>query len=231
MTDNIFNGQPSAATTTDAPAPTAPQPQADDSLLKEIVNEQGVPKYSTVTDALKALQASQEHIRRIEQENASLRETAIKVKTTEELLATLKPKTEDVTTKPVEIESVVEKVLKQREQQSKEVENLNEVITTITQLFGEEKASQVFYDKAQEVGLSREEINKLAAKSPKLVIKLFTDKAQPKPSPSNLPGIRPEALKDKPTVPVKSGMSLGSTADLLASWRQAGDKAKQSNQG
>jgi hypothetical protein len=231
MTDNIFSEQP-AATTTDPVTQPAPQPLADDNLLKLIVNEQGVPKYQSVNDALKALQASQEHIKRIEQENASLREGAIKAKTTEELLATLKPKTEEKSTQPVEIESVVEKVLQQREQQNKEGENLKEVISTITQLYGEEKASQVFYDKAQELGLSREEINKLAAKSPKLVIKLFTgDKTQPKPSPSDLPGIRSEALKDKPTAPAKSGMTLGSTADLLASWRQAGEKAKQANQG
>lgn len=231
MTESIFNEQsPVDQPVVPASQQEAPQPPADDSLLKAILNEQGVQKYQSVTDALKALQSSQEHIKRIEQENAQLRDLAVKARAAENIAATLKPTDPSPAPDPLagkDLESVVERVLNLKESQKQAVDNQREVANVLTEAFGQDKAKDIFYSKAGELGFTREEINALAAKNPKAVIKLFLGDKQPvKPSPSNLPGIRPDALKEKPAVP-KSGMTLGSTADLLDSWRAAGQKAKQ----
>lgn len=230
MTESIFNEQPPVdptvvtSQTTEAPQP----PAADDSLLKAILNEQGVQKYQSVADALKALQSSQEHIKRIEQENAQLREIATKARAAEAIAATLKPTDPpSPAADPLagkDLESVVERVLSLKESQKQAVENQREVANVLTEAFGQDKAKEVFYGKAEELGFSREEINSLAAKNPKAVIRLFLGDKQP--SKPSVPGIRPDALKEKPAVP-KSGMTLGSTADLLDSWRAAGQKVKQ----
>lgn len=230
MTDNIFDTPAPAVTTppvADVLPTTAP---ADDQLLKTIVNEQGAPKYSSIPDAIKALAASQEHIRRIEADNATLRAELAKAKSMEELVAALKPaeavaNTTPTNTAPLDIASQVDKILNEKQQLAESRANRIAVAEAMKKVYGD-KASELFYTKAQELGFSREAINDLSAKNPKAVITLLGGTETQKPTPRT-PGIRTDGLDVDSGASVKSGMAFGKTSDLVDAWRAAGDKVKK----
>jgi hypothetical protein len=231
MTDNIFSPAAPEATppavTDVTPAPT--NSSAEDQLLKAIVNEQGAPKYSSVPDALKALAAAQEHIRRLEADNAALRDNVAKAKSMEELVAALKPAEAANTPAPktpaVDIGSEIDRILQEKQKETERKSNQVAVAEAMKEAYGE-KASELFYTKAQELGFSKQAINELAANNPKAVITLFGVSKSTKPN-VKIPGIRTEGLDQESSPPVKSGMAFGSTRDLVDSWRAAGEKVKK----
>jgi hypothetical protein len=228
MTESIFATPEAAPATTEAAPVAQPQVAPEDQLLKAIVNEQGAPKYQSVADALKALANSQEHIKRIEQENASLREKTIKAETMESILAAIKP--QEVAPAPqkteaIDINATVEQILLKREQEAKQTENLNLVIASAKKAYGE-KVSEVFYSKAAELGFSLEAINSLSSTNPKAVLKLLGLDAAPSAAPTPL-GIRTDGFEHAAPTQTKSAMAHGSSADLVAKWREAGEKVKK----
>ena len=233
MTDTIFDTPATSSATTET-AVNAPVVKPEDLLLKAIVNEQGAQKYQSVEDAIKALAASQDHIKRIEQENAQLREATTKNKTMEELLEALKPKVEQAPAAPsqpsqeVNLNDVVNRILSERERDQIKHQNISFLTGKLKEVYGEDKASEVFYSKAEAQGFSRESINKLAADNPKAVLKLLdiTDKT---PTP-NVYGVRTEALPYGKELPSSTGgMALGDNKALVSSWRNAGEAVKIAN--
>ncbi len=232
--ETIFDTQTAAPTTTEAPAATAPIVNTEDQLLKTIVNEQGVPKYKSVEDAIKALAASQEHIKRIEQENAQFKESTIKAKTMDELLEALKPKIETAPAAPQQssqapdFNAAVNKILAEREQEQVKLQNITILTSKIKEVYGQDKASEVFYSKAEALGFTRAAINQLAADNPRAVLKLL-DIAEPTPT-ANVSGIRTEALAPHTEqVSSKGGMALGNSQSLLDAWRAAGTQVKKAH--
>lgn len=214
-----------APATPDAPVPTAPVVNPADQLLKTILNEQGVPKYNSTEDALRALAASQEHIKRIEQDNAALREANIKARAQEELLAALKPKDEPAPAAPSnpsqqpDLSTAIDAILTRREQEQIKLRNQTAVASKIKEVYGQEKASEVFYTKAQSLGFSRDAINNLAAENPNAVFKLL-DISPTAPTPS-LPGVRTESFRTTEEKSAAGGMALGDSKALLDAWRNA----------
>lgn len=159
--------------------------------LLEIKNENGQPKYDSIEKALDALKASQEHIRRLEQEAAernnnlsSLEEKARKAEELEEVIRRLSeqnnnqterqpPSTEGLNEQ--QIADLVRRELEAARQTDTAVNNLKRVDQAIRDKFGD-GANTAVKQKAQELGVSLEELKQLSATKPNLVLSLFGDK-------------------------------------------------------
>lgn len=152
--------------------------------LVTITREDGTPKYETVEQALDALKVSQEHIARIERENAELAE---KTKENETLQETIRRLSGNMNTeeKPQEktppsngglsveaAEEIVKKVLNQEKQVNTAVENLKRVNDALIARFGS-KAGEVAQAKAKQLGTTPEKLKALSAENPNLVLELF----------------------------------------------------------
>ncbi len=178
-------------------------------LLGSITNEKGEQKYKSVEDALVGLKNAQEYIPGLketlaqkEARIAALEQTAAKVASLEEALTKLTQQqpTETKQSGPSEedIARLVENAIHKTETVKKQRENISVVTKAISDKFGD-KSETEFYSKAAELGLSKEEMNALAAKSPNAVLGLFgiTDKGVPQrtgsPGGSNIntTGLKP----------------------------------------
>jgi hypothetical protein len=180
-------------------------------LLAQIKNDRGEPKYKSVEDALNALRHSQDYIpqlsdklRQQEQELAAARASASKIEELERTLAALTQNNKPADPplpgpsglSKEEIAELVSSTLSNQQKEAIAKQNLSQVVSTLTQSFGD-KAEEVFYGKAKEVGMSVQEINELAAKSPAAAYRLLgIGDAKPNASPAT-PGINTGSLEPK----------------------------------
>lgn len=164
-------------------AASAPSNPLED-LLREVKNENGEPKYKSVEDALVALKHAQEYIPKVKEEKTqaekeleALRAEVERLKSLEDTVFDLTQKQEQTSTNGVALDEegiakLVERTLTRKEQEEMSRKNQAEVVKTLSEKFGDE-AEKVFYNKAQELGLSVDEMNSLAARSAKTVLTLF----------------------------------------------------------
>ena len=167
-------------------------------FLQAITNQEGKPKYKSVADALIGAAKAQEHIQRIEQENAELRTVAKKVETMEQLLARLdagKQVDQPVVPKIEDQEKLVLSVLEKQEAAKRERSNREAVLSALQERYGE-KAQDMLKTKADELGLSVAELGALAARSPKAVLGYFGGQAPGTPTVSGT--VNTQALAPKP---------------------------------
>ena len=154
-------------------------------LLGNIKNERGEPKYKSVQDALKALQHSQEYIPTLKQTKEELEaklqqaiDKANKVDTLEQTILELTQKVGTVSNTSnnglteEQIAELVNRTLSQAQQETVAKNNIATVANKAKEVFGD-KAEEVFYKKAEELGLTKAEFNALAAKTPQAVLKLI----------------------------------------------------------
>lgn len=188
---SIFGNQP-ASTTPDATSQTTSngqpvvQSQPLENLLSQIKNEKGEPKYKTVEDALTGLMHAQNHIatlvqekRQVETEINELRPVAEQVKelrqVVERLTSSNSAPTQTVAVQGMSEEKIAELVqntLNRTQQAQVAKQNLDAVVATVKAKFGD-KAEQEFYGKAKELGMSMEEINILASRTPKAALRML----------------------------------------------------------
>jgi hypothetical protein len=159
-------------------------------LLSSIKNERGEQKYATLAEALVGLQHAQNYIPQLKAEQAQrdaeierLRVEALRVKTLEETLSALNsqqptsaPQAQTVFDES-KLADLVNQTLTRRQQADIEKSNQQMVVSTLQQSFGAD-AEKKFDEAAAEMGLSRQEMNALAAKSPKLILTALGVKAQ-----------------------------------------------------
>jgi hypothetical protein len=219
--DNIFNDNSNS-------------PASPEDLLMTIKNENGEPKYKTVSDALKALANSQAFIpqllsekKTVEEELKQLREQALKQQSIEEVIAKLtannEKKPEEVTppASGLSADAVAELVRKELQavnSQSQFKKNLDEVNNTLKQKFGD-KAKEVLAAKANELGTSVEDLGELAKKSPAMVLALFgSNKSTVTPTTSsyNLPRTQNEPELERPTKSLLLGATSREQKEYLA---------------
>lgn len=155
-----------------------------DTMLSGIKNEQGEQKYRSVEDGLNALKHSQEYIAALKKEMAdkdkALAEAKAKedkISILEQTLAQLTQRQEEATTKaaPLDAETLatlVDQRLSHNQRVTLEAANQQKVVQALQAQFGE-KAREVFYEKASQLGLPAEELEKLSAKSPQAVFTMF----------------------------------------------------------
>jgi hypothetical protein len=154
-------------------------------LLSSIKNERGEPKYKDVQTALEALRHSQEFIPQLksdkektEQQLAALSVEVERLKTIEQSITQLNLQNTQQQATPApqfskdDVAQLVNQTLTKREVEILQRNNLNSVVESVQKAHGD-KAQEVFYGKAKELGMSVEQINSLAAQSPSAVLKLF----------------------------------------------------------
>ena len=153
-------------------------------LLSQIKNERGEQKYRTLEDALNALKHSQEHIPQLsqklqerERELEDARKAAEKIATLEETVRNLTQPQSAAATPPAglsaeQVAELVKSTLTAEQQAAKLKENVALVASTVSAKLGD-KAEAAFYGKAQELGMTAQEFNAFAAKSPKAVLSLL----------------------------------------------------------
>lgn len=185
-TDSIFNETNSGTTipntNTNSTSVTAPVDTDLTDLLGSIKNERGEPKYKTLKDAIVGLQNAQEHIPTLrtslaekDTEITRLRAEANRVATLEEAVRNLTersqgegrpPKAEPVQ----DVAELVNRTLNEREVIAQQKTNIGTVVSALQGAFGADAESK-FNSAAAELGMSVPELNALAAKSPRAVLK------------------------------------------------------------
>lgn len=208
MTDqSIFNNETNSQVTPDTNQPGESNNQVtpqDTSLftnqLAAIKNERGEQKYSNVEEALKGTAHAQQHIQDLTQQlndlksnNDTLRDELSNrptIDTIENMLASHTPANqanslgeEDVTTIVANALNQAETEKLQAQRQAQAQTNLDTVIKSVTEAYGE-RAEEVFYGKAQEMGMTTEAFNKLASESPQVVLQLVGKTKSPTITPT-----------------------------------------------
>lgn len=220
-----------------------PAPSQDNdpfkTLLGEIKNEQGQPKYNNPVDALKALQHSQQFIPQLQQENASmrseleqLRAQVNKLKEVEGVVERLTSQQNNAAT-PANvldenaIADLVQRTLTKRESEAVQKANVTNVVNSLQSQFGQE-AEKVFYSKAQELGMNIQQMNALAATSPQAVLQLFgLQKTEVKKTqiPSTVAnGVNTAGFQPKQDTYIgrnTKGVTIGATSQEIADELQA----------
>lgn len=230
---SVFEPTPAAVVPQPTAEPVTPAANPADQLLSMVVNDQGQPKYNSMEDAIKGLVASQQHIAKIETENATLRQASTEAKSVDDILAAVQaskgeqepaqpaaPTTPQVTED--DIAKLIGNSLDQRAVQEKVSGNVSTVTARMQELFGD-KAEETFYAKASEKGLDRETINSIAGKSPQAVFDLFgiesaTSPATPAPTHTSVFG----SPGNNEPAKAKSAMGYITTKELLDSWNATG---------
>lgn len=215
----------------DPPTGTTPVSKDFGDMLKLIVNESGEQKYATVEAALAALPHAQQHISKLEQENAVFKEEVAKATTTDELLAEMR-KTSTTTETPsvsgLDVESAAQlfdSLFEKRTEAQIQADNQRVVSQKFTELYGE-KAKEMMTEKATELGVSVGFIKDIAQKSPEAALKLCgveqetTTKASESVTTSTVNTLAAAQQEPDPAKP-KSVMSGADTKDLVAAWRAA----------
>lgn len=192
-------------------------------------------KYSSVEDALKSVPHAQKHIQTLESELAAAREELAKRKTAEELLDEIKSGIQpQVTPAGSEFDQdkllqLVDQTLEQKERQRTAKTNAESVASKFTEKYGQ-KAEEVYNTVAKESGLTIQQLNSLAASSPKIVLKLAGLEGVSAPvagKPNST--VNTEALNNTKvdanqlSARVKQGAT---TKDLVNAWKIAGEKVK-----
>jgi len=186
-------------------------------FLQAITNQEGKPKYKTVADALIGAAKAQEHIARIEQENSELRGVAKKVETIEQVLQRLEMGKGNDTPAPriEDSEKLVLSVIERHKAAEREQANKLAVLTELKSKFGD-KTDDALSAKANELGLSVQELGALAARSPKAVLSYFG--AESKSTPAVHSTVNTQALKPNEQQVGAPG-DLSSTKELVNYWR------------
>jgi hypothetical protein len=222
--DTIFNN--------DSTPTTDPNDNALPDQLAAVVGEG--KKYGTVEEALKSIQPAQEHISKIESENAALRaqveELNTKVATgaqldqvLQEISASKEPPAQQApTVDPQAIDKVVDARLAAAEQVKLKQTNRSAVISELNSKFGS-KAEEVYRKVAGDVGLTVAQLNALAESSPTAALAYFANAKGEEQRPAGT--VTTDSLNQDPNqnkAPDKAKLSDG--VDL---WRQVGDEVRR----
>lgn len=165
--------------------------------LASIRNERGEPKYSSVEEALKGAAHAQEYIAQLKSELDSLKSEKQQLsgelekrESVEEVIARLTAKKDEDQKATPESQSLneqtitelLERTLTARETKTKQQSNVEQVQSALLGKFGD-KTKEMVQAKAKELGTTAEEIGKMAATNPKIVLKLFdVNSSSPQPS-------------------------------------------------
>ncbi len=205
-------------------ATSAPVFQVPDAA-RDLVGEG--KKYSTPEDALNALPHAQSHIVRIEEEMATLRETLASRDSASEVLEAINNNTPEKETVPQfdpnQLDALIESKMSAKETAATEKVKSDSVANRFVAEYGDEKAEQIYVQKAQELGLTVDYMNNLAKTSPDAVFKLCglnPTTSTPSKITSN---VNSEAVYTQAPAPVERKSVMGGStlkADVAA-WNAA----------
>lgn len=236
---SIFTEQNSGTTLPDNSSPSTVAPISNDSrltdLLNGIKNEKGEPKYKSFEDALVGLKNAQGYIPDLKQTLAEKDAEIARLKKESDAIAELRETVRNLTErnnsdgtppKGLSEQDIAELVnrsldtnLTQREQQALAKKNVQSVVDTLKESFGAD-AEKKFYEKATELGMTVQEFNTLAAKSPKAVLSTLGVQAKvTQPFQSTQGTVNSQAFTPKSDTFVgrnQKSTSVGATSQELA---------------
>lgn len=226
-TETIFDQQTPADQTPDTPP-------ASFQIPTEAVDFVGDgKKYSSVEDALKSVPHAQKHIQTLEAELAQTKEELAKRKAAADLLDEIKSGLlPDGTPSVVEFDQdklaqLVDQTITNKEKQKTAQQNAVAVAEKFTEQYGE-KAEEVYNTLAKESGMTVQELNSLAARSPALVLKLAGLQKQSTPPGKPNSSVNTQSLNGNPGETKSARVPQGATTrDLVNAWKIAGEKVKQ----
>ena len=222
--NNDNNDQTPPAKTPDGGQPA--QSPNYDQMLSMIVNGDGAQKYKSVDEALKGAAHAQAHIEKLEKELETARNSQNDSTKLEDLIEALKSKQEQDHTPAPEstpqitpdiIEQLVESKLNDISTKTTREQNITAVTSKFRELYGE-KASETLYSKANDLGMSKEDINSLIASNPKAAFKVLGVDDSHKPDVNVNSDVNTENFNHKPAPQTKSAMGYVSTKELTESW-------------
>lgn len=219
---DLFNNDPAPASAPQSNEPNVPTPAPTyDHLLNGLKNAQGEQKYQTMEHAFDGFEAAQQHIAKLEAEATELRNKANEAKSVEDILAAVQSQGQQepapvVSTPEVDLDSKIAEVLAVQERQKKEQANGALVVAKVQEAFGE-KAGEVYYSKAEALGMDRQTIDSLARTSPEAVFTMLDIKKEQE-APALAPkGINTESFQHTEQTLTPKGM-YGSKAEQAAEW-------------
>jgi len=122
---------------------------------------------------------------------------------------------------------LVNQTLGIREQQAVAKTNADQVAQQFTNQYGDQ-AEATYNSIAKDLGLSVPQLNELAAKSPKVVLKAAGLETTTAPVAKSTGSINTEALNNQnKSVDLSARVESGSTKDLLKAWGNAKAKVNQ----
>lgn len=198
MTDPVVQDAFSQEPVTTAPVTPPIQPDDINDKLKTIVNEDGTQKYKDVDAAITSLSASQEYIKKLEDE-ARAREEAIQpllvkaaeASALEDIVAKLKnPEPAPAPQTPASVgldeasaKQLFNNMLQEQTQSQVMQSNLQSVNDELVGKFGD-KAAEVVTAKATELGVTVDDLMEQSRKAPKSVLAYFGQTAAPVTTPT-----------------------------------------------
>lgn len=221
---------------------TQEQSTSNDNLfsnqLADIKNEEGKQKYASLEEALKGLKNSQEYIPQLkdkvseyESEITKLKAELEKRKSVEEAIGSLSntndERTEDQSsvTKLDEstVESLVAKILSERDSNTTKTINKNKVNTALVSKFGD-KAKEVLLAKANEMNTDIKTLGVLSETNPDMVLALFSasqSSSKPMTSSYNLPQTSQQEELKRPEKSLLFGASSKEQMEYMKQIKEA----------
>lgn len=176
---------------------TAQDPAASgQATLNDLVGEG--KKFKTPDDLAKAKLESDRFIEKLQNEQRELREELSKRLSVEEALkraqeakpqdreppANPQPQPRQESPQQIDVASEVDKVLRQRQQEDSTRSNIDLVTSKLTELYGTvDKAAEVVNTRSRELGMSVEQLQKMASQNPKAFFKLIGVEDKPAQDP------------------------------------------------
>lgn len=199
-----------------------------DQMLGMIVDAEGKVKYNSVDDALKGAAHAQAHIANLEQELAALRENGEGSKKIEDIITALQSQKND-DNKPsddgqpkglsaTDIQALVKDVVTDINSEATQNQNIKEVTGKFVELYGD-KASETLYSKANDLGMSNEDINSLIAKNPAAAFRVLGVDVKAKPVLDvTQNSVNSENFQQKGEPQVESSMGYITSKKLKENW-------------
>lgn len=195
-------------------------------------------KWHSLDDALKSIPHAQTHIQQLETELRELREqqaSTEEIKAAIEELKSAKQETgerpSDSSFGPDDVSKLVESAIERRERERVQQSNIQKVVASMTEKFGDSEKAEAEYVKAGEAsGLSVADLNALAAKSPQAVLRLvgISESKAPTGSARETSSFRTEALGSNPNrTERRTVMGSGSIKNDLAQWERIKNEINQ----
>lgn len=219
MTDqsNVFDAPVNQNQDQQQQTQSAPSLEAYNQLLASIKNEQGTQKYDSLPKALEGLANAQQYIPQLktelqqkEAELAELRNKLAQQASIEDVVSRLTAKQAQTQVEsPTQASGLDEKAvlellerqIAQRESASRASANAQTVHEALASKYGD-KAQDVVAAKAQELGTTPQELGKLAAQNPKLVLGLFNTSTPSGPKPT-VNGLNTSGFQQAPQQPLE----------------------------
>lgn len=218
--------------------PTQNQSPNYDPMLGMIVNAEGARKYESVEDALKGAAHAQAHIANLEQELATLRANGEGSKKIEDVIAALQSQSKDdppasdngqteTVLSATAIQELVKTAVMDINSQSTQESNIQTVTGKFKELYGD-KASETLYSKANDLGMSKEDINGLIAKNPVAAFRVLgvDIKATPVSSITSN-SVNTENFQQKGEPQTESSMGYVTSKKLTSNWLASKEKTNK----